>query len=253
MAIAELNNMRFQDLDERVRGYIDHPLLRQHRIQPTVSRFHFDVLSAMLHEADLPPGQTQSILEAVLLLQLGLSIHDDVDEHDGQIRQLIVLTGDYSSGRYYWLLARVGDLRLLEALCHAVVRINEAKMALWDAKQAEGHEDGFDQLRRQMDLYCVVHGELLFAVCDWLFPDDSSWRTQVRSLVQAYIVSRETTTDLSGFLSTQPVRRWVSELVDNMLRGPINVRLQQTTNLLIECLLPVQRRLEQQSLAEGNR
>ncbi|WP_067933618.1 heptaprenyl diphosphate synthase component 1 [Alicyclobacillus kakegawensis] len=254
MALAEVNDIRFQELDQRVRRYIDHPLLRKHRIEPAASRFHFDVLSAILRGANLPSVRTRPILEAVLLLQLGLSIHDEVDAHTGQVRQLMVLTGDYSSGRYYWILARLGDLRLLAGLCEAVVKVNEAKMALWSLQQGAEREPSQERLQEKLELCSTVHGELLYAVCEWLFPGDAAWLNQVKSLVKAYVLSdRQSVDDLPNMFSVRQLNQWLSDLIENILRGPINVRLQQTTNFLLECLLPVQRNLEQRLLAEGNR
>jgi heptaprenyl diphosphate synthase len=251
--MAEANNIRFEDVDKRVQQYIDHPLLRAHQVRPTASRFHFDVLSAILQSASVPRPQAESILEAVLLLQLGLSIHDQVERRRERARQLVVLTGDYSSGQYYWILARVGDRRLLSELCEAVVRINEAKMTLWQWSEAEVERRRLET-QQYIDLLSVIHGELLFAVCAYFFPHDDEWMAQVRSLVQAYVVNRELKdTDLPNVFTVRQLYDWLSDTIERLLHGPINARLQQTTNFLVEYLQPLKRRLENQALAEGNR
>jgi hypothetical protein len=172
----------FEEVDSRVRAYMHHPFMASANVQQSVSRFHFDVAYAILSKADVPPERAQSIIESILLLQEGLSIHDDVDQGVNLRRQLYVLSGDYSSSRYYWVLARIGEHVLLQKLSQAVIRINEAKM--WLLENAALSEEESMKLRE------VVTGELLYALADHFLPPSDELKPHVRSLVKAHIHKR---------------------------------------------------------------
>jgi heptaprenyl diphosphate synthase len=172
----------FEAVDSRVREYLHHPFMASANVRQSFSRFHFDVACAILSKAKVAPERAQSIIESILLLQEGLSIHDDVDQGVNLRRQLYVLSGDYSSSRYYWVLARIGEHGLLQKLSQAVIKINEAKM--WLLEHADSSEEEYMKLQE------IVTGELLYALADHFLPPSDELKPHVRSLVKAHIDKR---------------------------------------------------------------
>ena len=123
-------NLLFETIEKRVNAYTSHPYLRACQVSQSVSRFHFEVTYAILTAANVNDETLEEVLKAILLLEQGLSVHDTVDKNAGMLRQLTVLTGDFSSSQYYSVLARMGNFRLLYRLSMAITRINSAKMKL---------------------------------------------------------------------------------------------------------------------------
>lgn len=245
MAITETNPFRFDDVEQRVKLHIQHPYLVLNKVRRSVSRFHFGVLVALLQAAKVEWGEAEKVVDAALLLQHGLSIHDDVDTHVALQRQLIVLAGDYSSSHYYAVLARLGNFRLMSKLCEAVVRINEAKMALYD-EESPVPDDIY------MKLSTIIHGDLFTALIDYYSLDRKFWGDQVESLVRAYVVYDEL--QRFGELRHVSVRRsneWLSDAMNRIL-NQANNGLEPVASFFLESLTMVQDALDHQTVAEEN-
>jgi heptaprenyl diphosphate synthase len=246
VAWTNLSDLSFDDINDWVQRYVDHAYLRAAQVRPTASRFHFGAARTILQTAGVPSDTAVPVLSAVLLLQTGLSMHDDVDRVDGLNRQLYVLAGDYCSSWYYAILAEVGDEALLSTLCDAVVRINEAKMACYL---------GMPDIppRRYMELQEVIQGALLFALAQHYLPD-GGWITQIQSLVRGYVVQRETANPVvPRYVTLRQAHEWLTEARDRVMRLQSNVRQQPFAAYVMEYLGAIKSSLESQSLAEGNR
>lgn len=78
----------------------------------------------------------QQYIITVMLVQIALDTHELVPSHRSQEmseteKQLSVLVGDYYSGLYYYLLARLEDVDMIRVLATAIKNINEQKMILF--------------------------------------------------------------------------------------------------------------------------
>lgn len=64
------------------------------------------------------------------IVHAALAAHDLIEEKDATTKeqQLMVLAGDYYSGRYYQILAETGNIRLIRALSSAIVARCEQKV-----------------------------------------------------------------------------------------------------------------------------
>lgn len=245
MAMTETNPFRFDDVEQRVEEHIRHPYLVKNKVRRSVSRFHSEMIVAILRVAGVPQEESTKILDAALLLQHGLSIHDEVDTHLGLKRQLIVLAGDYSSSHYYAVLSQVGNLPLMSTLCNAVVKINEAKMTL--------HNSGTDlPSETSMELLFTVHGELLFGLIEYYSLDKDYWTDHVRSLVRAYIIHEEMENfpDLKYFTLRQAYD-WLSDAMDRIVNQTDNW-FEPVSSLLMESLVLVQTALDNKTYAEDS-
>jgi heptaprenyl diphosphate synthase len=247
VAMAEMNQIRFEPVERRVKEYIHHTYLDKAQVHPSTSRFHFGVASAILQAASVNVNQSQRVLEAVLLLQQGLAIHDDVDDLPDLKRQLHVLAGDYCSSQYYWILARIEDPDLLDALCEAVVDINEAKMAWYGPTGTISSE-------QYMELQEVIQGQLLYALADYYLPEPTAWRIHIQSLIRAYVVTEEVSHRKNPkYFTLRQAYEWVTDSTDRVLHAQANVIIQPILQFVMEYLAPIQNMLESQTFAEGNR
>lgn len=245
--MTDVNLIRYEDVDNKVRAYTHHTFLHAAEVRPYASRFHFDLARTVLHQAGLSRNASVAILEAVLLLHRGLAIHEDVDDPIELKRQLRVLAGDYCSSQYYWIVARVGDERLVQALSDSVVRINEAKMAV-HRHSAELSAKQYIQLQE------TIHGDLLFTLAQRYLNGDELWLTALRSAVFGYIVHHEMThPNPTRPFSLAQALEWLSEAKDRLFQSPIATVIGPVRGFMLDTWDSLQTLLEQQSLAEGKR
>lgn len=245
MAMTETNSFRFHDAKQRVQQHIQHPYLVKNKIRRSVSQFHHGVLVALLQVAKVEGREADKIVDAALLLQHGLSIHDEVDTYSSLQRQLIVLAGDYSSSHYYSVLAQLGNFELMSKLCAAVVKTNEAKMALYGTDSPVSPE-------RYMELSISIHGQLLFAIMEYYDLDSSFWGANLESLLRAYVVHQEMTGlgELKHFTVRQ-AHEWVSDAMQR-ISAPGSTLLEPVAVEFLDSLALVRRTLDHQTVVEEN-
>jgi heptaprenyl diphosphate synthase len=240
-------NLLFENIEERVRAYTQHPYLHACQVPQTVSRFHFDVANAILVAAGVDESTTESVLEAVLLLEQGLSMHDHVNVRSGILRQLTVLAGDYNSSQYYYILSRIGDLKLMGTLSDAVVRINEAKMEL---REFGDRVDSETYLRLQE----TIHGKLLVALAERYLGTTGAWTSYIQSLVKAYVLQGEMASfNAPRFFTFRQAYDWLTDSLERVRMMPSNTLVGPIYNFLVEYFLSVQNKLESLNFVEGNR
>lgn len=244
--MTDVNLIRYEEVDASVRAYTNHAFLHAANVQIYASRFHFDLAHTVLRQAGLRYRESIAVLEAVLLLHRGLSIHEDVDHTNELQRQLRVLAGDYCSSQYYCILSQTGNQQLLRNLSDAVVRINEAKMTL-HAKRRELGAGIY------MDLQETIHGELLATLVKTYLSDDESWRVSLHYATRAYVVHLELgEPNWMAPFSLVSAREWLDGATDRLFQGPLASRFQPIRGFVLETRENLQVLLEQQALAEGN-
>jgi heptaprenyl diphosphate synthase len=244
--MVPMERLRAEEVHLRLQQHTHHELLRRTRVGPQVSRFHFEVAKTILYAAKVPQEEATQVLEAVLLLQQGLALHDRVDDETGLRRQLHVLAGDYCSSQYYRLLSRVQNEALLVELCSAVMRINEAKMELYRTPGSVQETDG-------MGLMEIIEGELLFALARHYLDDPAAWMPQIRSLVRAHIVKKEMgARKVPKYFTLRQAYEWLGEASERIVHMQANAILQPIASFITEYILPAQKSIESQFFVEGN-
>ena len=78
-------------------------------------------------------------------MYIALDTHDDVsntleDENSMKTRQFTILAGDYYSGLYYKVLAKVCNTEMIKKLSEGVKTINEHKVTIYSKKQSHVNE-----------------------------------------------------------------------------------------------------------------
>lgn len=244
MAKVDLTRIRYEDINDQVRRYSHHAFLQSAQITPGASRFHFDVAVTVLQHGNVPLEEAVPILEAVLLLHRGLSIHEDVDMAVELKRQLNVLAGDYCSARYYWVIARTGNDKLIQALSDSVATINEAKMTLY-------REQGRLTADEYILLQETIHGDLLFTLGHVFLSDAALVMSQIQSAVRAYIVRQDVTeTTLPRHFTLRQAFDWLSEAKEKLIPGGTAIS-PSASNVVLDSWNILRGLLDKQSLAEG--
>ncbi|WP_461200661.1 heptaprenyl diphosphate synthase component 1 [Anoxybacillus sp. TBDG-1] len=115
----------------RIQRAIAHSYVDRY-IQPRIideDRISFAL--SMLRSAQVEENIALDYVFAMMLIQLALDTHDEVDEQQMmQQRQLTVLAGDLYSGLYYEFLARRHDISLIRRFAEAIKEINIQKIRL---------------------------------------------------------------------------------------------------------------------------
>ncbi|GMA55741.1 hypothetical protein GCM10025858_02440 [Alicyclobacillus sacchari] len=81
----------FRRVERKALTHMHHDYLTTRKVRQAVSRFHFDAGYAILSAAAVKDDEIEQVLTALLLLEQGLSIHDDVDRCQSSDQGLIVL------------------------------------------------------------------------------------------------------------------------------------------------------------------
>ena len=109
--MLETENKMVQ-MKETIERYVLHPYLRKYIISPSIDEDKLLMLISIVEELDLSPIEKDTYVIAIMLMYIALDTHDDVsntleDENSMKTRQLTILAGDYYSGLYYKVLAKV--------------------------------------------------------------------------------------------------------------------------------------------------
>src|SRR5690606_1925508 len=111
-------------------------------------------------DSGVPLEKLKNYLVPTILIQLALDCHDEVTllpqstEKGIRTRQLSVLAGDYYSSKYYYLLSKIEDIRIIRSLARSIGDINELKTSL--CSQREGGTGEALDLRNQIDAALYV-------------------------------------------------------------------------------------------------
>ncbi|HHW35947.1 MAG TPA: heptaprenyl diphosphate synthase component 1 [Bacillales bacterium] len=126
------------DIDERAK----HPYLIKFIDVPVIDEQKVLLLYCILSESKISSDKIKQLIIATMLIQMALDTHELVginrieeDHPYMKQRQLTVLGGDYYSGLYYYLLALIDDIPMLQALSIAIKEINEYKVAVYQRDQ----------------------------------------------------------------------------------------------------------------------
>ncbi|SIS96107.1 Heptaprenyl diphosphate synthase (HEPPP synthase) subunit 1 [Alicyclobacillus vulcanalis] len=179
--MTDAREAMFQRVTRYAKTHMNHDYLAKRKVRQAVSPFHFELGYAILRSAEVPDVEAEQVLTAMLLLEQGLSIHDEIDEWAAAEQGLVVLAGDYDSSKYYLLLAQLGNRALMRELCEAVVRINEAKMDLLMASPLS--------LDVYVERMSTIEAELLRALVRHYHPDPAPWMQRVEEAVRARVIA----------------------------------------------------------------
>ncbi|HJV46556.1 MAG TPA: heptaprenyl diphosphate synthase component 1 [Bacillota bacterium] len=127
----------FTDIIQEVNMHARNEFVQQYVDIPPVPLIRMQVLFLFLYDSGVHVPEIKKFLVPTLLVQIGLDCHQEVtlmrceSEREMRTRQLTILAGDYLSGKYYQLLARIEEVKLIRALAGSIYKINEWKTVLY--------------------------------------------------------------------------------------------------------------------------
>ena len=130
--------------ESEIRSHIYDSFVWNHIEEPIIDQDKIAVVLAILSHAGVKEQQLTNYILSIMLMQIALDTHENVtnemnreDSHDLRKRQLTILAGDYYSGLYYHILSRTKDVGFIEVFSQGIQIINEAKVELYQCKEAK--------------------------------------------------------------------------------------------------------------------
>jgi heptaprenyl diphosphate synthase len=134
-------------LYEMAKPYLEYDMIVKYTSIPRYVDYRARLLYSFLSLGSTTFAKhTEIVALATSLVQIGLDIHDGIDDkppsgEDSGVerkRQLRILAGDYYSARFYQLLAKVGHVQLINKITEAICEVNRLKLDFYmNAKNAE--------------------------------------------------------------------------------------------------------------------
>lgn len=122
-----------EDTLQHINNQIHHKYLHDAIGAPVIDEDRLSMLLFPFHISGKYSELDQSYVSTATLIQTALDTHEKVSNKQDdslRIRQLTVLAGDFYSGLYYRILARIPDVKLIRSIAHAIQEINEHKIDL---------------------------------------------------------------------------------------------------------------------------
>lgn len=143
---------------QQVMDQIHHEVLTRYVENPPISFLRMKLLYLFLTQLGMAKSMIHRYIVTSSLVQLGLDSHENIGEgkeetlHGVRTRQLTVLAGDFFSSKYYYILARSGDVRGIRQLAKGIEKINEYKMKLY----RENNIHAEDYLQRKTEIEAQI-------------------------------------------------------------------------------------------------
>ncbi len=138
-----------ETLHSKVKKVVHHPYLERFLTSPEIDRDLVSVYHAVFRTKT--PENWLGNAASAILVHVALDTHETVTTGNldtteaRQQRQLTVLSGDYYSSLYYYLLSQIGNIKLIKALAKGIQSFNNAKMYLF-GKRVHNWRDTFTYL-----------------------------------------------------------------------------------------------------------
>jgi heptaprenyl diphosphate synthase len=130
--------MKPYKISEIAKKYVEYDMIQAHTELPAIPETRIRLLFAFLANQRTPMLHSELYSLVVLLVQLGMDTHDEIDSESGRVaekemrsRQLKVLAGDYYSSRFYQLLAQAGQVDMIRRISNGVCEVNKLKVNLY--------------------------------------------------------------------------------------------------------------------------
>lgn len=123
-----------EQFKSKIQVYVRHRTLRRHTGEPELrdDRLFF-LLLPLLNGNQWNDEHEQSAI-SVAVIYSALAAHDQIKELNASSKsqQLTVLAGDYYSGLYYQMLARLSNVELIRTLSNGIIDISGKKASFYD-------------------------------------------------------------------------------------------------------------------------
>ena len=162
--------IHISNLKEQLHEQIAHPYLVQNIKFPVMDEDKLFFLHSIMDPLQFSDEEKSKYIISTMLVQIALDTHDLVTNENTveqvQTRQLTILAGDYYSGLYYYILAKLEDLSMIRTLANAIKEINENKITFYQKE--------VDSLDILMECLASIESALIQSFSDYF--SDSNWK-----------------------------------------------------------------------------
>ncbi|WP_096153758.1 MULTISPECIES: heptaprenyl diphosphate synthase component 1 [Bacillus] len=162
--------IHISNLKEQLHKQIAHPYLVQNIEFPVMDEDKLFMLHSILEPLPMSEEEKSKYIISTMLVQIALDTHDLVSnestEEQLQTRQLTILAGDYYSGLYYHILAKLEDLSMIRTLAAAIKQINENKITYY--------QKDVDSVENLMECLSSIDSALIQSFSEYF--SNSSWK-----------------------------------------------------------------------------
>lgn len=162
-------NIELQELKKSIERKLQYSYVEQFVRKPFIDEDKLEILYYIYQNVQLSKTVKDQQILTVMLVQIALDTHDLIPNQQQDTtmseteKQLTVLSGDYYSGLYYFLLAEIGEVHLIQKLAAAIRKMNENKMSLF-------HEE-YHSITELLELIRLIEAELFTEVAEHLNHD----------------------------------------------------------------------------------
>jgi heptaprenyl diphosphate synthase len=120
---------------------IHHTILWKYTGKPVIQDEQLFFMMLPFLNGKLFDEQQKQNVKAVAIVHASLAEHEKIKEHSAfeKDQQLTVLSGDYYSGMYYQLLAKAGNIQLIQSLAKGIVLRCEQHIKVYEAILIDQH------------------------------------------------------------------------------------------------------------------
>lgn len=158
-------NIELQELNKNIERKLQYSYVEQFVRKPFIDEDKLEILYYIYQNVQLSKVVKHQQILTIMLVQIALDTHELIpnEKQDSTMseteKQLSVLAGDYYSGLYYFLLAEIGEVTLIQKLASAIRRMNENKMTLF-------HEE-YQSINELLELIQLIEADLFTEVAEY--------------------------------------------------------------------------------------
>lgn len=168
-------NETAETIKNKLKKAMQHSYIEKNISKSVISTEKIALLHSLYVHSDESIHQQEQEMMTILLVQSALDTHElvptgNTDQMNRKEIQLSVLAGDYYSGLYYYLLAELENLDLIQILATSIREINEQKMILF-YREAVTFDELFETMKKIEALLFVNTADYLgydYRITDWV-------------------------------------------------------------------------------------
>ncbi|MTT31269.1 hypothetical protein GMB86_04460 [Terrilactibacillus sp. BCM23-1] len=155
----------------KIQKKVNHPYLNRYLPKPAVDIDKVLTLFLLFKQHGSYKNIEQYVM-SVMIAQMGLDTHEKITKNEKlkglelKQRQLTVLSGDFYSSLYYYILAEQKDIQMVKWISQAIQELNINKMHFFYAENDANIDYYFDHLR-QIESHLIIKLAERLGINDW--------------------------------------------------------------------------------------
>ena len=200
--------LTMNDIKEELENILQLSYLKKSIPKPVIDNDKLLILYTLIKNTNHSNLKKKNYIITTMLVQIALDTHDLVTENNQgesesikESRQLTVLAGDYYSGLYYYMLAKLDDISMIHTLASAIKEINELKMEIY--------YDSYESVTAFIEALKKLESKLITRVAEHFN------RSSINDFAQTWLLTKRLIHEKGLFVSKQE-----APLFDLLTDGP---------------------------------